>query len=505
MLRLYAVVFLSGAALMGLEIVGSRVLAPVFGTSIFVWGALITTFLASLAAGYALGGKVADRRPRPGLLGSLLVAAGLLLWLLLARPAPLLALCAAAPIPERFRALLAALLLFALPGVLMGTISPFATRLAAREVGTIGRTAGNLAAVSTGGSIFGTFAMAFLLIPAFPIEPILLGLGGVLVVAGALAAREGLLPRLAVAAAGLLGAAGVFLARPESVASPLPGGTVVLRKETAYHRLLVVDQGPRRVLYFNTLAQGAIDRKTSLPPESLYPDGLAAALLFRKELPRNAFVIGLGAGMLPRLRSDKAPSVATTSVEIDPEVVRVAETYFHFRPDANDRVLTGDGRSLLEREAGPWDAIFLDAYFSDSVPFHLTTKEFFELCRARLSPDGVFAGNFAGAVMGRDQRLFWSIVRTAREVFPTVVVLSRELAEGKPGFSGSAILVATSSPDRLSRERVFAEGDRLAAALRHPPVASWARTYYEGELRTEGVPVLTDSYSPTDALQHLGR
>ena len=146
--RLYTVVFLSGAALMGLEIVGSRVMAPVFGTSIFVWGALITTFLASLALGYALGGKVADRRPSPALLGGILVGAGLLLWLLLARPAPLLALCAAAPVPERFRALLAALLLFAVPSVLMGTISPFATRLAAREVGTIGRTAGSSAETS---------------------------------------------------------------------------------------------------------------------------------------------------------------------------------------------------------------------------------------------------------------------------------------------------------------------------------------------------------------------
>ena len=505
MLRLYSVVFLSGAALMGLEIVGSRVMAPAFGTSIFVWGSLITTFLASLAAGYALGGKLADRKPSAAVLGGLLVGAGLLLWLLLARPAPLLALCAAAPVPERFRALLAALLLFALPSVLMGTISPFATRLAAREVRTIGRTAGNLAAISTAGSIFGTFAMAFLLIPAFPIEPILFGLGAVLVVSGALAAREGLLARLAVAAAGLLGAAGVFLALPERAVPPLPGGTVVFRKETAYHRLLVVDQGPRRALFFNDLAQGAVDRKTGRTPESLYPDGLAAALLFRKELPRNAFVIGLGAGMLPRLFSEKAPGIATTSVEIDPEVVRVAGTYFGFRPDANDRVLAGDGRALLEREKGPWDAVFLDAYFSDSVPFHLTTREFFELCRARLSPDGVFAGNFVGRVMGRDQRLFWAVVRTAREVFPTVAVFSRELAEGKTAFSGNAILVATASPDRLSKERVEAEGDRLAARLGYPPIALWARTYHEGELKTADVPVLTDSFSPTEALQHLGR
>ena len=267
MFRLYTVVFLSGAALMGLEIAGSRIMAPVFGTSIFVWGALITTFLVSLSTGYALGGKLADRRPSHALLGSILVAAGFALWLLLARPAPLLALCAAAPFPERFQALLAALLLFALPSVLMGTISPFATRLAARDVGSIGRTAGSLAAISTAGSIVGTFAMAFLLIPAFPIEPILFGLGGVLVLSGAFASSEGLGRRAAVAAAGLLAAAGVFVFRPEAVGSPLPGGIVVFRKETAYHRLLVVDVGPRRALYFNNFGQGMLDRASGRVPD----------------------------------------------------------------------------------------------------------------------------------------------------------------------------------------------------------------------------------------------
>jgi spermidine synthase len=267
-------------------------------------------------------------------------------------------------------------------------------RLAAREVKSIGSTAGTLAAVSTAGSIVGTFAMAFLLVPAFPIEPLVFGTGAVL---------------------------------------------------------------------------------------------------------------GLGVGMLPTLYSAKAPEIALTSVEIDPEVVRVAREYLDFRPDANDRVLVGDGRLVLEREKGPWHAVFLDAYFSDSVPYHLTTREFFELCRSRLSPGGVFAANLGGIVMGRDQRLFWAIVKTAQEAFPNVAILSHELASGQERFLGNAILVATDSPDRLSRDRVLAEGDRLAAALGHPPIAAWARAFHAGELQTANVPVLTDSYSPTDAMQHLGK
>ena len=107
--------------------------------------------------------------------------------------------------------------------------------------------------------------------------------------------------------------------------------------------------------------------------------------------------------------------------------------------------------------------------------------------------------------MGHDQRLFWAIVRSAQRVFPNVAILSRELAGGATRFSGSAILVASMSTDRLSKERVFAEGDRVARAFGHPPVAAWARMLYDGELRTGEGPMLTDSYSPTEAMQHLGR
>ncbi|MBK9967284.1 MAG: fused MFS/spermidine synthase [Holophagales bacterium] len=135
-----------------------------------------------------------------------------------------------------------------------------------------------------------------------------------------------------------------------------------------------------------------VDRASGPDPRFPLPPTASRRPLWRKEPPKNVFVIGLGAGMIPRYFSEKAPQIATTSVEIDPEVVRVAEKYFDFRPDANDRVLVGDGRSILVREKGPWDAIFLDAFFSDSVPFHLTTLEFFELCRDRLAPAAIFAG-----------------------------------------------------------------------------------------------------------------
>ena len=147
--RLDAAVFLSGAALMGLEIVGSRVLAPVFGTSLFVWGALITTFLAALALGYALGGRLADRRPDPGMLAALLAGSGIVLFAVFASPQALISALGRVSIPERFRPLVAAVILFGPPSVLMGMVTPFAVRLAAKEIATVGSASGRLSALRT--------------------------------------------------------------------------------------------------------------------------------------------------------------------------------------------------------------------------------------------------------------------------------------------------------------------------------------------------------------------
>ena len=284
--RLDAAVFVSGAALMGLEIVGSRVLAPTFGNSLFVWGALITTFLAALAVGYALGGRLADRRPDPALLSSVLLAAGALV-----------------------------IVLFGPPSVLMGAVTPFAVRLAAKDLAVIGYAAGRLSALSTVGSILGAFATAFFLIPTVPTRPILFGIGSALLGAALVIPAPRALRRLAWA--GFLVAAGVlvFLVGPGIAKAPGPAGTLLFEKETAYHRIRVVDQGLRRALYFDKLMQGYAPVRPGITLGLTYIDGLALSLAFTPEATR-VVVIGLGAGMLPTLLTARAPAIETTSIEI---------------------------------------------------------------------------------------------------------------------------------------------------------------------------------------------
>lgn len=505
MRRLEAAVFLSGAALMGLEIAGSRVLAPVFGTSVFVWGALITTFLASLSVGYAVGGRLADRRPDPERLAALLGAAGVLLWLLCFRPDPVMDFFSRLPVADRFRSLLASIALFAAPSVLMGAVTPFAVRLRLRDVASAGRAAGRLSAISTGGSILGAFAMAFLLIPAFPLGPIVFGLGASLVLAALLA-----LPRLrpfhgTLFAALLAGAGSAFLLVPAPAPSPVPGGAVVFQKETAYHRLRVVEQGRRRALYFDNRLQGWVPIDPGARASRNYTDGLLVAAALRPFPPRRTLTIGLGVGVIPSFLARSLPGSEALSVEIDPEVVAVAREYFGFSTGGAVQVVVGDGRRELAAMEGPFDVIFVDAFFADSVPYHLMTREFYQLCASKLAPDGVLAVNLVGVLTGDGNALFWSAYKTLQGVFPRQYVFCPELAEGRRTFASNAFIHATKETTRLSRDEVQDRADELGRRLSRPEIGEWGRSLYDGEVRSAGLPVLTDAYSPTDALQHLFR
>ena len=174
---LYALVFICGAVLMSAEMVGSRILAPYFGSAIFVWGSLIGVVMVALASGYYIGGRVADRYPAFTVLCGLVGAAGLFL---LVMPAFSNSVCGA--IEETFTGpragpLLASIVLFLVPGILLAMVSPFAVRLSARDLSSLGNVTGRLYALSTGGSIIGTLGTAFVLVPFVGVRALVFVLG----------------------------------------------------------------------------------------------------------------------------------------------------------------------------------------------------------------------------------------------------------------------------------------------------------------------------------------
>ena len=522
-------VFLAGAALLGLEIAASRVLAPYFGNSLYVWGALIGIVLAGLSTGYWVGGAIADRYPTPRLLVAMLALASLLV---LAIPFVddwvLEHLVEWDPGP-RLNPLLATIFLFGAQSVILGTVSPIAVRLKAHSLTELGRTAGRLFAISTAGSIAGTFATAFWLIPELGTDQVLASAAVALMLA---AAAVALVERLVVAGAVALALAGASLGAVVSLApdegatiaasqlrnwSPVyrqqrdeerigtpeeaqSGYTILYTKDSQYHRIAVVEDDDSRYLRFDSSFQSGMYKDEPYRTRFEYADYLQLPLAYRPGT-RKILYIGLGGGSAPKRTWRDFPATRIEAVEIDPEVVDVAYKYFELPRDPRLQVEVEDGRRFLAENDGPWDAIVIDAFYSDSIPFHLATREFLELARSRLTPGGVVSTNIIGAVRGADSRLFRSMLRTYRAVFPTVAIHPvRE--EGERDLTGirNVILVAGegAAPSKEFLQERWSELRKESPGA--PDLTAAIRGRVDAPVSTEDVPVLTDDYAPTDAL-----
>ncbi len=327
MAYLSLLVFVSGGAVLAIEIVGTRVLGPFYGVSLYLWSALITVTLAALSLGYAAGGRWADRGPTLTRLATAVGGAGLftLCIPLLKRPV----LLAAEPFGLRVAVLVAAFLLFAPPLTLLGTVSPYAIRLRASSLGIVGRTSGNLFAVSTLGSVLAALLTGFVLIPNVGVGRLLQWIGFALVLtaaAGLVADRQ---RRRPVAAAGLLliAAALSALGRPDAVSEPDAG--LVAVRQSPYAEIRVVDARGRRHL----LIDGGVH--TIVTPgswESQFPY-VAVAGLTRHffDAPGRMLLVGLGGGSV--VKDFAAQGWKVDAVEIDPTVVEAAYQFFGLEAD----------------------------------------------------------------------------------------------------------------------------------------------------------------------------
>jgi spermidine synthase len=492
------VVVLAGAVLMALEILGSRVLAPRYGSSVYVWGSLISTFLVALSVGYALGGRLADRRPALAVLSFVLSLAAVLMLPSIVWPEAILDWIAKFGWDARWSALLAAIVLFLPASLAMGMVTPFAVRIAIRRMEAAGSVSGAYSALSTAGSIAGTLAATFLLIPVFPVGTLLVVLAGTLIGCAAVLARD-----RASAIGAVLAAAALAAAISSRVApAPIGGETVLLRKDTPYHHLVVTQIDSSRWLRFDALTQSGVN--LAHPERSVvgYDEALLAALAFRPGI-RRVCVIGLGGGSFPRAFARMRPEAEIDSVEIDPVVRDVARKYFLYRETDRVRTVIADGRVFLARPGPAYDLIILDAFNSTGVPFHLTTREFFEIVRRRLSPDGIFAANFVGQLMGGEGRLFWATYRTIRRQFGQVWVASPYILEGRAPVAGNIIVYATVSADPLDLKVVQRNAAELAERweLRNTPY--YMESLVHAPETPEGIPELTDAYAPVEALQNF--
>ena len=509
-------VVISGAVLMSLEILGSRVLAPDYGNSIFVWGSLIGVFLAALSLGYYLGGILADRRPRLSFLATLLAAAGMFTLLIPALSPGLAARLAAWDLAgPRLGPLSASILLFFVPGVLMGTVSPYAVRLRSPATEGVGLAAGRLYALSTLGSLVGTFATAFFLIPATGVRELVHWLGVVLLGTSA----AGLAYERRWVAASLVAVLLVSVAPPPgSGAGPLPAGEgqpgvtnqealtsdglrTVYEQDSFYHHIRVVESEDTRFLRFDNSWQSGMYLRDPFATRFEYTDFFHLATALQPGL-RKALFIGLGGGSAPKAFWRLYPQLEIDVAEIDPEVVRVAREYFRLPDEPRLRVHAADGRLFLDGSRERFDLIVLDAYYADAVPFHLTTREFFRLAADHLAPGGVLAINAISALEGPRSRFYRSLVRTLQESFPTRYTFPVWLSNRDPNRPRNLILLATRTRPVVVPELV-GKAAELGERLHISPLRDYAAGVWTAAVSVEGVPVLTDDHAPVDDLLKL--
>ena len=529
-----AAVFVSGAVLLGVEIAASRVLAPFFGNSLYVWGSLIGVVLTGLAIGYWLGGVLADRVPVTRLL---LGVMGLSALLVLAIPfvdEAVLEWVVGRDAGPRLNPLIASVILFGPMSVAMACVTPIAVRLRARSLARVGRTAGRLFSVSTAGSIAGTLATAFFLIPELGVDQLIATgavalLAAVVVVAaaerqaaaavlaalatvGAVVAAVSLAPETGGTLSGaaaqnwsplyrLRGSETVLDARDPRAAIAQPELRVVFSQDTQYHRLSVVEDADSRYLRFDNSLQSAMYLDDPLRTRFAYTDYFHLAKAYNADAQRILF-IGLGAGSSEKRMLQDFDEAQLHAVEIDPVVAEVAHDYFELpRDDPRLEISVGDGRRFLADREERWDAIVIDAFFADAIPFHLVTQEFLQLARSRLEPGGVVVTNAIGAIAGPSSRLFRSIYRTYRTAFPTVLVHPAIL----PGDQGdetfrNLILVATEGASPQPTFLAQRWDELRESAPTAPDLRQAILDRHDALIPTDDVPVLTDDYAPTDAL-----
>ena len=409
--RLGLVVFTAGTGTLATEIAASRLLAPYFGSSTIVWANIIGLILVYLSLGYWLGGKVADRRPEPRLLGIFVLVAALVIAAtpFVARPILDLAVRGldAVSVGAVVGSFFAALALFAVPITLLGAVAPFAIRLAIGDVAEAGSVAGRLYALSTVGSIVGTFLSAIVAIPLLGTQRTMLASAAVLVFSAALL----LGPYWHAGAAAI---AALLLVPPATV-KPVEG--LLYETESAYQYVQIVERsdGSRALRLNEGVAVHSLWHPDSVLTGGVWDTFLLVPPLLDRPVER-MLVIGNAGGTVARAFGELYPDVRIDGVEIDPAVTEAGRRFLGLGDNPRLDIVDADGRPFLELSDERWDVIVVDAYRQPYIPFYLATREFFALARDHLAPGGVLALN-VGVVPG-DERLSGAIGSTLLASFP---------------------------------------------------------------------------------------
>jgi spermidine synthase len=499
---LYVTVFFSGMTTLALELSAARLLGNVFGTSNLIWANVIGLMLLYLTAGYFLGGRWADRSPYPTTLYRIIIWAAFLSALIPLAARPVLQIAASAMFEAQaslaLGSFVSVLVLFSAPVTLLGCVSPFAIRLAVDKISETGRTAGRISALSTLGSLIGTFLPVLVLIPQlgtfqtfllFAALLYLVGFGGLWRQGPTTALRMLWMPIVVAVLAALV------LSGPLRAAAA--GATLIYENDSAYNYIQVQeDAAGYRYLYLNE-GQGI---HSQWHPEiytyrRTWSFFLAAPYFnappYQPEQVESLLIIGLAGGTIARQYTHIYGDIPIDGVEIDPDIIRAGELFFGISEEEMPNLTTyaQDGRFILNRLDKQYTVIAVDAYRPPYIPWHLTTVEFFHEAVQRLAENGVVAVNVGRTDV--DRRLVDAMTTTLLGVFPSVHAMDVPQ-------SFNTILVATrlpTTPDNLIQNIELLPGD-VHPALRDALLLGAQRIVPAEESDV----IFTDNRAPVETL-----
>jgi spermidine synthase len=430
-----SIAFVVGAASLGAEISAMRLLAPYFGESTIIWANTIATVLVALSVGYAVGGRLADRRADLRGLCAIVLLASVLLAVVPFVADPFLRLSVKAlgslSVGGFLGSLAAVLVLVAVPVMLLGTVAPYVNRLSVGRVTDTGTVTGRLYAISTAGSLVGTFLAALLLIPLIGTHRTFLvfALALALVAAPGVGSRTFLLVPLAVAA--------LFAVPPAAIGADVKGARVIYSTETQYQyaRVLQFRSGERWLQLNEGVAIHSLYRPWSYLTGGYWDDFLVLPVADGAGVPRRIAILGDAAGTIARAYGHYFPSTRVDAVELDGELSTIGKRYFDLR-GPRLHLHTADARPWLAASRAKYDSIFVDTYRQPYIPFYMVTREFFDSVRSHLNRGGTVIVN-VGHIPGSDA-LEKVVSATLHAVFP-VVIRDRISA-------GNSLVVASARP-----------------------------------------------------------
>lgn len=397
------IVFVTGSAVLVFQVAGIRFFAPYFGSGLTTTSSIIGVMLGALAIGYRYGGRLSDKLKNYQGFFRLIAISGLLSLFLFSIHTYLLPLFAYS-LSANVGILLFSVTLFVAPSIFLGTISPYAVKLASLDSGkdSLGGSVGDMFFWSTMGSIAGSLATGFLLIPNFGVVQIMVSTSIALVLLGFL----GLMGvKAKIRPVEVLVAVLLFLVSLTFIDNYFNRNSrYVFAKDGVYQRLAVLDtkiegEGDVRVLFQDTNASSGVDMSDPSRPVFDYAKKWEEPFTMPDSNIKRVLVVGAGAYTIPYYVNQKYPEVVVDVVDIEPGLRSIAEKYFNLSFNENVVSHTQDARRfLVSTEDGYYDYVFLDA-FSDklSVPPHLMTVEFFQLVKSKMSDNGFLMANLIGS------------------------------------------------------------------------------------------------------------